>query len=357
MKNRWMIFLLIGALLCGLSGCKKAVLTKAQEESAGTGYGTTEKSVLTMQDLYFLRPGSNRKAIAAQLGSPLFYALQEQDTDTYRLTGGETLVLTYNYNDKVTAAELTDTAGKKQDFFLYLNELGIISNYQKEETKEPETPDQPEETPEQPDSIPGQSADHVQPVEPEQTPEEETPVKTEGGYFSAKRYTYEMAEQILKAGVERETVLSAFGKPNSFSSVNFAKDSYLIDVYAMEDGSSLCLDYGYNRMELRAVQKRSGTTVSNYIGSWGQEEKPEGYIRLTRNQSVFNTLKRNAKPSEIYRRFGAPDWLEGTANHYRDAYMLRGGDIFYLDFGPGHTGLTAIMLQKADGSIVNYTLK
>ena len=125
----------------------------------------------------------------------------------------------------------------------------------------------------------------------------------------------------------------------------------------MEDGSVLYLDYGYNRTNLRAVRKVVGTTATDYLGTWGQEEKPEGYIRFTRNQAVFNTLKKNAKPSEIYRRFGAPDWLEGSATRYRDAYMLLGGNVFYLDFGPNHAGLTAVVLQKSDGSVVNYTLK
>lgn len=347
MKKRWMLYLLTAALLLSLCGCKKAAVSKLQEESAGTGYGTSEKSILTMQDLYFLRPGSNRKTVTENLGSSLYSALQEQERDTYRLTDGETLVLTYNQNNKVIQAELTDTSGQKQDFFRYLNDMGIISNYQSESEKAPEeTPEEPE-TPDHP----------IEPEEPVTQPQPEQGLKPESGYFSAKRYSYSMAEQILKEGVERETVLSALGKPNSFSSVSFAKDSYLTDVYIMEDGSALHLDYGYARTALRAVQKVQGTTVSGYIGSWGQEEKPEGYIRITRNQSVFNTLKKNVKPSEIYRRFGAPDWLEGNASHYRDAYALRGGDVFYLDFGADHAGLKAVMVQKSDGKLVNYTLR
>ncbi len=347
MKRRWMALLLTGVMLCSLGGCKQAQVQKAKEESGGTGYGVSDKSVLTVQDLYFLRPGTNRSNVNKQLGSSLSYALEESNNDTYRLTDGETLVLTYNENDKIVTAVFTDTAGKKQDFFAYLNELGIISNYQAESG----TVTEPETDPEsQPDTQP----------EPDQstgTTEEQPAVNTDGGYFSSKRYTYEMAEQILKLEVERETVVSAFGKPNSFSSVTFAKDSYLIDVYTMEDGGVLYLDYGYNRTNLRAARLVKGTTATDYLGTWGQEEKPEGYIRFTRNQSVFNTLKKNAKPSEIYRRFGAPDWLEGSATRYRDAYMLLGGDVFYLDFGPNHAGLTAVVLQRSDGSVVNYTLK
>ena len=344
MKKRWIALALTALLLCNLSGCKEAPVEVPQEDCGGTGYGVSQKSVLTVQDLYFLRPGVNRSVVAENLGSSLANALEESATDTYRLTDGETLVLTYNVNDKISGAVWTDTAGKKQDFFQYLNDIGIISNYKPDHE---ETEKEPEKEPETPDETPA----------PESKPDETPAPETDNNYFSSKRYTYLMADQILKKGVERETVVSALGKPNSFSSITFAKDSYLIDVYNMEDGSTLYLDYGYNRKTLRAVQKAEGSTVKDYIGTWGQEEKPKGYIRFTRNQSVFNTLKKNAKPSEIYRRFGEPDWLEGSADHYRDAYMLLGGEVYYLDFGPNHTGLTAVVLQKANGKVVNYTLK
>ena len=351
MKKRWTAAILCFALLLGFSGCKSTPIQKTKEESGGTGFGVINKSVLTMQDLYFLRPGSNRSTVNEKLGSPLSLALEETTDDTYRLTDGETLVLTYNLNQKVIKAELTDTAGKKKDFFAYLNELGIISNY-KPEGGGSTVPSVSEQDPEEP------SEPVVQPDEQEVPSVEPLPAqKPQDGYFSSKRYNYEMAAEILKEGAERETVVSAFGKPNSFSSVNFEKDSYIIDVYTMEDGSVLYLDYGYNRTALRAVRRVSGSQVSAYLGAWGQEAKPEGYVRFTRNQEVFNNLKRNTKPSDIYRRFGAPDWLEGSASRYRDAYMLRDGAVFYMDFGPNHTGLTAVVLQRSDGSVVNYTLR
>lgn len=337
MRNRWIAFLLAVTLVCSLSGCKREAVTKEQEESAGTGYGVTQKSALILQDLYFLRPGTARSAVATALGSPGSYALAESSTDTYRLTGGETLVLTYNENDKITEAVYTDTAGKKQDFFSYLKELGILTSYQSSGGATEQEPPAEEE--------------------PVQKPENEPIINADSGYFSTKRYSYEMAEQLLKEGVERETVVSALGKPNSYSSVTFQADSYIIDVYVMEDGSSLLLDYGYNRTSLRAVQQVKGTFSTTYLGTWGQEEKPNGFYRYTRNQTVFNTLKKNAKPSEIYRRFGEPDWLEGSADHYRDAYLLLNGGVFYLDFGADHSGLTAAVLKKSDGTIVNYTLR
>lgn len=356
MRNRWIASLLCVSVLFSLGGCKRELMEKPKEESGGTGYGVTDKSVLTLQDLYILRPGAKRSNVNQLLGSSLSYALEEADRDIYRLTDGETLVLTYNYNNQIIAAELTDTAGKKQDFFAYLNDLGVISNYKGENDSSADPEQQPEQQPEQPEqSLPSVELDteseHVKPNE------QKPAASADSGYFSSKRYTYEMAAQILKLEVERETVVSAFGKPNSFSSVDFAKDGYLIDVYTMEDGSVLYLDYGYERIKLRAVRKVSGSTTADYLGTWGKEMKPEGYVRFTRNRSVFNTLKRNAKPSEIYRRFGAPDWLEGSSTHYRDAYMLLGGETYYLDFGPNHAGLTAVVLQKEDGSVVNYTLK
>ncbi len=343
MKNRWIAALLAVILLCGLCGCKKEFSAAVQEESAGTGYGVSQKSALIMQDLYFLRPGTGRSAVSAALGSPVSLALEDGSTDTYRLTGGETLVLTYNENDKITQAVYTDLAGKKQDFFDHLKTLGILKNYQSSTVDGEEEPPAKEEEEQKP--------------EPNPETEKKPIINVDGGYFSGKRYSYEIADQILKLGAERETVVSALGKPNGFSSVAFQADSYIIDVYSMEDGTTLYLDYGYKRTTLRAVQKVEGTVTTEYLGEWGQEEKPAGFYRYTRNQTVFNTLKKNAKPSELYRRFGEPDWLEGNANRYRDAYLLLNGGVFYLDFGPDHAGLTAAVLKKSDGTIVNYPLK
>lgn len=337
MNKKITVLLLCLLLLCSLSSCNRAAIATEREESGGTGYGVSQKSAVTMQDLYGLRPGTDRAEVTAALGSPQTYIIAENNTDTYRLQDGGTLVLTYSDRDEIKTAVFTDTAGAKQDLFGYLNSLGIIKNYVA--SGEPETEQQPQE--DQPNI----------PKEPEVT------VPTEdSGYFSNKRYSYELAEQVLRLGIDRATVVSAWGKPNSFSSVTFTKDSYIVDVYAMDDGSTLYLDYGYNREKLRAVQQVKGSAAANYMGTWGQEDKPSGYIRYTRNQQVFKTLKKNTKPSEIYRRFGEPDWLEGNGTRYRDAYQLLNGSILYLDFGPGHNSLTAAVLEKTNGTVVNYTL-
>lgn len=337
MKKKITALLLCLLLLCCVNSCKSAPVAAKREESGGTGYGVSQKSALTLQDLYVLRPGTDRTEVQNALGSPQTHVIAENNTDTYRLQDGETLVLTYSDRDEIKTAELTDTAGAKQDLFGYLNSLGILKNYSTSEKTELQENEEQPQTP--------------QGNEPEVTVPNE-----ESGYFSVKRYSYELADQVLQLGIERETVVSALGKPNSFSSVAFTKDSYIIDVYAMDDGSTLYLDYGYTREKLRAVQQAKGSTTANYMGTWGQEEKPSGYIRYTRNQQVFNTLKKNAKPSEIYRRFGEPDWLEGKETRYRDAYQLLNGSVLYLDFGPNHNSLTAAVLEKTNGTVVNYTL-
>lgn len=338
MKYRLMAVLLCVASL--LSGCSRQAEEQKRENSAGTGYGVSQKSAIMMQDLYTLRPGTNREEVIRLLGSPQSFLMAENNEDTYLLSTGETVAIVYNERNKIESALYHDSSGRKQDFFAYLNKLGILTNYHpgesapsdQEQTPQPETPSVPE--PENPVATPG-----------------------EGGYFSSSQYRYELAEQILKLGEDRETILSAFGKPNGYSSVSFAKDSYLVDAYSMEDGSTLLLDYGYARTKLRAVQQIKGSAATSYLGTWGQEQKPTGYIRYTRNQQVFGNLKKNTKPAEIYRRIGDPDWLEGTADRYRDAYQLLNGAVFYLDFGPNHNSLTAAVLQKGDGTIVNYTLK
>ncbi len=339
--KKWMALLLCGVLLCAAGGCRKTEEARVREDSAGTGYGVSQKSALIMQDLYILKPGLSRDTVQESLGSPQTFVVSESNNDTYRLTGGETVELQYSKAEKLETAVYTDSSGVEQDFFQYLSDLGILKSY----TGSGSSNDNPS------GGSSGGAEENGDEDEAGSVPGAET------SYFSTERYSYELAEEILELGVQRETVVSALGKPNSFSSITFEKDSYLIDVYIMEDGSSLYLDYGYNRSTLRAVRRVSGTTSSSYLGTWGQEEKPEGFIRMTRSQALFNTLQRNAKPSELYRRFGEPDWLEGSATHYRDAYQLLDGAVFYLDFGADHAGLTAAVLIKSDGTIVNYTLR
>ena len=266
--KKWMALLLCGVLLCAAGGCRKTEEARVREDSAGTGYGVSQKSALIMQDLYILKPGLSRDTVQESLGSPQTFVVSESNNDTYRLTGGETVELQYSKAEKLETAVYTDSSGVEQDFFQYLSDLGILKSY----TGSGSSNDNPS------GGSSGGAEENGDEDEAGSVPGAET------SYFSTERYSYELAEEILELGVQRETVVSALGKPNSFSSITFEKDSYLIDVYIMEDGSSLYLDYGYNRSTLRAVRRVSGTTSSSYLGTWGQEEKPEGFIRMTRSQ-------------------------------------------------------------------------
>ena len=330
---------IIAILLCislaaGVTGCKKEDKAPAREESGGTGYGTARSGALIEQDLYFLRPYTERAVVEEALGSPQTFVVSAENSCTYRLSKGEELTLNYTDSDKLKSAQYKNTEGKTQDLFAYLDSIGVITNYVSGEDISTQT---------QPDQ--------------EKDPSAEQPEQEQSGYFSKKRYSYAMAEQILKLGVLRETVVSALGKPNGFSSVDFAKDGYIIDVYLMDDGSTLYLDYGYARSKLRAARTEKGGKVSSYLGKWEAQAKPDGIYRGDRNRNLFNSLKKNTKPSEIYSRFGAPDWLEGNADHYRDAYLLQDGSVVYLDFGDGHSLLTAASIIKFDGGITPIQLR
>lgn len=327
---------MIAMLLCltlaaGLSACKKEETAPAREESAGTGYGTSRSSALVEQDLYFLRPYAERSAVEEALGNPQTFVVSAENSCTYRLSKGEEVTLNYTESDKLESAQYKTTDGKSQDLFAYLNSIGVMVNY-----------------------VSGGAPAPEQEKEPTQETE---PVEEELGYFSQKKYSFAMAEQILKVGALRETVVSAFGKPNSFSSMDFAKDGYIIDVYVMEDGSRLCLDYGYARVKLRSARIEKGGEVETYLGKWEVEPKPDGLYRGDRTRHLFNSLKKNTKPSEIYSRFGAPDWLEGSADRYRDAYLLQDGSVLYMDFGEGHSLLTAASILKNDGGITPIQLR
>ncbi len=329
---------IIALLLCislaaGVSSCKKEEKAPAREESGGTGYGTARSGALIEQDLYFLRPYTARSAVEEALGSPQTFVISDGNSCTYRLSKGEELTLNYTEADKLESAQYKNAEGKSQDLFDYLDSLGVM-NYVSGEAPEPEK--QPDE---------------------EKQPIQEQPEQEQSGYFSNKKYSYAMAEQILKVGALRETVVSALGKPNDFGSVDYAKDGYIIDVYRMDDGSILYLDYGYARAKLRAARTEKGGDVSTYLGEWGAEEKPDGIYRGDRTRHLFNSLKKKTKPAEIYSRFGAPDWLEGNADHYRDAYLLQDGSVLYLDFGEGHSLLTAASVTKFDGGITPIQLR
>lgn len=330
MNKKIITALLCFALLLGLAGCSEQQSAPAKEDAGGTGFDTARSYALVEQDLYFLRPGTERSEIEWALGSPQTFVLSAEDQCVYYLSGGEKLTLDYSMLDRLEKATYLNAEGKTLDFFAYLKDLGIIISYN-------------------PDGSINQTPQG-------QTPSEDPMPSDDNYYFSIRQHSTLLAEQILKIGVARTTVLTAFGKPNGFGSVDYQKGSYIIDVYAMEDGSTLYLDYGYSRETLRAVRKSQGATVSDYLGEWGAQENT-GVYRGDRNVNLFYSLKKNTKPSEIYRRLGEPDWLEGNANRYRDAYQLKDGSVVYLDFGTNHASLAAVNLMALDGDITPITLR
>ncbi len=339
MTKKTIALLLCLSMMLALSACAKETAAPKTEESGGTGFGTARGSSLVEQDLYFLRLGAAREDVEMALGSPHSFILTNSNGCTYRLGGGEQLKLIYSDEGLLESARYTDAEGGEQDFFTYLNSLGIILNYVSDE----------------PQTQPEQSEDSKEQEKPQQ--DSYRPITESNYYFSIERYSYTMAEQVLKEGVLRETVLSALGKPNAYSSIDFKADGYIIDVYQMEDGSTLYLDYGYTRKALRAVEKVQSGVSSTYLGKWGAEQKPDGLYRGNRNRNLFNTLQKNAKPSEIYRKLGEPDWLEGRAEQYMDAYQLQDGGVIYLDFGSNHATLASVILQKSDGSKTPLNLR
>ncbi|MBQ7090374.1 MAG: hypothetical protein IJN82_04575, partial [Clostridia bacterium] len=251
---------------------------------------------------------------------------------TYTLKDGQRLSLTYSALDALETAVYTDKAGKKQDLFAYLSELGVLRGYLGAGDGSEEPQEQPEPEPDQ------------------QMPEAQAPQENEGLYFSRRTYSYELADEILKEGVTRDTVVAAMGKPNGFSSVDFKKDTYIVDVYNMDDGSILYLDYGYTRTELRAARKLKGSNRSSYLGEWGAEERSPEFYRTTVNVDGIK-LRKGSKPAEIYSlsRLGEPDWLEGNQSSYTDAYQLTGGRVLYLDFGKNHASLTNAYILTKEG--------
>ena len=332
--NRKIIAILLCLLMAsGMSACQSRTESSAErEDGGGTGYDAAKKSILIEEDLYFLRPGTARSEVEKQLGTAQEYMIDQVSTYTYTLSGGEKIELTYGVKDTVDLATYTDSEGNSQDLFIYLSSLGVLTGYM------------------------GNSS-IVQKPDSESSEEDLQQQIADASYFAVHTYRYDLAEEILKEGVTRDTVVAALGKPNSYSSVDFKKDGYIVDVYVMEDGSSLYLDYGYARTALRAVRQVKGGSISSFLGTWGAEAMPTEFYRSTVNVDGVK-LRRNAKPSEIYAmsRLGEPDWLEGTKTNYKDAYQLSGGRILYLEFGPNHSALSNAYILSAEGKRVPMAL-
>lgn len=340
MKQRFLaIVLCLLIIFCG-SGCQKIEREEKRESSGGSGYGAVQKSVLTLQDLYFFHYSATRQEVLERLGTPHESMLTEDNGAKYRLEDGSVLKVVYSQRDTVQTAELTDPSGMKQSLFDYLISLGILKTVSPSGGQS---------------QVPSEDHPPVEELPAPQTPVEQP--KEETGYFSSRTYSYALAEQILKEGALRETVLSAFGKPNRYGSVNYQEDGYLIDVYVMEDGSVLYLDYGFMRKSLRAVRKVKEGDSSDYLGSWGMEEKPQGFYRITKGRGLFTSVKKGSTPAALFKRFGDPDWLSGDETHWKAAYQLQNNEVLYFDFGESASSLSNAHILKGDGSIAVFPLR
>lgn len=340
MKQRIIALLLCLLTVLGISGCGYREESAERENSGGSGYGAVRKSVLTEQDLYFFNHSTTQSEVLAALGTPQESMLSVDNGAEYHLKDGRTLSLVYSPRNTVQTAVLIDAEGTKKDLFDYLGELGIIKtvgsssgqgSVEKPETEEPDSSEPTVETP-------------AAPVE-------------NSGYFANRTYSYDVAEQVLVVGALRETVVSALGKPHRFASSTYQEDSYIIDVYVMEDGSVLYVDYGYLRSSLRAVRRVKDGITEDYRGTWGAEEKPQGFYRITKNQSLFTSVKSGSTPAAIFKRFGEPDWLVGDENHWQAAYQLQNNAVLYFDFGTGGNRLSNAHLRKSDGTITVFALR
>lgn len=367
MKRALLISLCL--ILCfSMSGCKKSSREENRKEnSAGSGYGVSQKSIIGINDLYFFSVNTTKEQVLAALGSPQKYTIAAEGAVSYLLETGATLQLIYDDRDVVKSAIYTDESGKEQNLFTFLVEQGVLesagatSNHQNTGVG-----DQATQAGGTGNAVKNPASDPTGGNEAGGEATEKNPTagnKAPGAdgadeqYFATERYSLDIASKLLVAGAKRQKILSALGKPNGYSSISFERESYLIDVYYMQNGSVYYLDYGYARESLRAVRVVKGSSVTVLFGKWGQEEKPKDFFYATRNLTGFSSLKKGARPSEIYRRFGDPDWYEGSASGYKDAYQLMGGAVLYLDFGAGHSGLKSATVRQKNGAIIPYTLR
>ena len=139
MTKKTIALLLCLSMMLAASACAKETAAPKTEESGGTGFGTARGSSLVEQDLYFLRHGASREDVETALGSPHTFILTDKNHCTYRLAGGELLKLTYSDEGLLQSARYTDAEGGEQDFFTYLNSLGIILNYVSNEQEKPQS--------------------------------------------------------------------------------------------------------------------------------------------------------------------------------------------------------------------------
>ncbi len=334
-----LIALLLLCLLL-LSGCKPAetdTIVIGTEDGGGSGYGVSAKSVLHLSDFYFLTYSATRDNNLRRLGSPM-YTLA--DGDTYLLSDGSRILLTYN-NKGVLVDTLYTSAedGKNYGLFDILVREGVLKD---SGTQPPVTEGQGGNTTQPPaDGGNGGSTQTGQ----------NTPV------FSTGTFKKEAFDSGLSLYLDRTAVVAAFGGPSYFTARNFTKDSYIIDCYKLSDGGVLMLDYGYDRKSLRcAVIRDAGGITSNYLGTWTAHTKPADFIRPKVELNQITSLSKNHSPEKVYQKIGEPAWFEGSAASYQDVYLLSDGSTVYLSYDATRTKLTSAHQQTTDGKLLEVAL-
>ncbi len=328
--------LIIGLCLalcaCAPDDAPRAVGT---EDGGGTGYGVTAKSVLKLSDFYGVARSSTRAVNRRSLGSP---QTAVGGVDTYTLENGDTVSLEYDEKGILKDTTFTDHAENvSYTLFDKLVLLGVLRQTASDAGKPQggETP-QSGETP--------QDGQQTAPV-----PE---------GVFSDKTYERSQFEQSLSLSLDRATVLATIGRPNAFAGRTYRKDSYIVDCYELADGSTLMLDYGFERDSLRAAALRTtGGTMTTFLGSWTVQSKPADLARPTVSLNQVTSLRLGALPADVYGKIGEPAWFEGSAVSYVDAFMMVDGSVIYLQYDKGHAKLTGAWRVTTDGKQVTVGLR
>lgn len=318
-----------------LGGCKPAEDTRLSvgtEDGGGSGYGTSASSVLQLSDFYGVAQSSTRDNNLLILGTPM-YSLGQ--SDTYTLTDGSQIVLTYN--DRGTLIDTLYTefeTGKSYSLFDKLVLIGVLQGQSHSESG-------------------SGSTDELT------TPSTDTsgPTVSNVPAFSSKTYNRADFDGKLSLYLDRNTVLSTFGYPNSFKGRTYKYDSYIVDCYNLSDGTQLLLDYGYDRTSLRCAAIISGGMTKTYLGSWAAQSKPADFVRTRISLNSVTTLSKGTAPQKVYESLGEPQWFEGKASDYKEVYMLTDGSYIYLIFDSAHTALTGAYQLKADGTRLEVTLK
>ena len=335
MKRIWVLGLAL-VLLC--AGCapkedENIIFSAGSEDGGGSGYGVSVQSVMKLRDFYAITVGSTRENNQLMLGSPL-YSLG--NSDTYALSDGSKVVLTYNTKGALTDTLYTDIkSGKSYGLFDYLISIGVmqgtIGGNEENNTPKP-TPDS--------DSQGDGAQDGPLPL------------------FSSKTYPKDTFDGKLSLYLDRSGVVSTMGAPSAFAARQYKNDSYIIDHYYLDDGSILMLDYGYDRKSLRcaAIKGADGVT-SGYLGTWAAQSKPADFVRPKIELKQVTALSKGASPTKVYTALGEPAWREGTAADFRDVYVLSGGGYIYLSYSDAHAKLSGAYQMTGDGKYVEVSLR